>query len=290
MSSNILHQLGLDEPLVDKGSLKAPVEDPSTVEPEPKAPIVHIEGARFSYGRQIILESVDMQIHNGEFWCFIGPNGEGKTTLIKALLGALRPKRGWVRLRADFARRTRIGFVPQSCDLNPTIPTTIQSFVRQGTAGLPVAESKLKRRVDKSMEVMGIHWIGDRSIWKVSGGQRQRAMVARALVRDPLLMIVDEPTAGLDLAASSGLLKTITELNREHGITVIFVTHDLQMAGRHASHVAIFKNRRIQCGAVADVLTGENLENAFGVPTEVRTEPSGELSVRAQVEPIKDEQ
>jgi len=105
-----------------------------------------------------------------------------------------------------------------------------------------------------------------------------------------LLMIVDEPTAGLDLAASSGLLKTITELNREHGITVIFVTHDLQMAGRHASHVAIFKNRRIQCGAVADVLTGENLENAFGVPTEVRTGPSGELSVRAQVEPIKDEQ
>ena len=70
-------------------------------------------------------------------------------------------------------------------------------------------------------------------------------------------MIVDEPTAGLDLAASSGLLKTITELNREHGITVIFVTHDLQMAGRHASHVAIFKNRRIQCGAVADVLTGK---------------------------------
>ena len=225
-----------------------------------------------------------MQIHDSEFWCFIGPNGEGKTTLIKALLGALRPKRGLIRLRPDFARRTRIGFVPQNCDLNPTVPTTIQSFVIQGTAGLPVGESKLKQRVQKSLEVMGIQHIRDRSIWKVSGGQRQRAMVARALVRDPLLMIVDEPTAGLDLAASSGLLKTITELNRQHGITVIFVTHDLQLAGHHASHVAVFKNRRVTCGPVAKALTGENLGNAFGVPTEVRPDPSGGFVVRANIE------
>ena len=225
-----------------------------------------------------------MQIHDSEFWCFIGPNGEGKTTLIKALLGALRPKRGLIRLRPDFARRTRIGFVPQNCDLNPTVPTTIQSFVIQGTAGLPVGESKLKQRVQKSLEVMGIQHIRDRSIWKVSGGQRQRAMVARALVRDPLLMIVDEPTAGLDLAASSGLMKTITELNRQHGITVIFVTHDLQLAGHHASHVAVFKNRRVTCGPVAEALTGENLGNAFGVPTEVRPDPSGGYVVRANIE------
>ena len=225
-----------------------------------------------------------MQIHESEFWCFIGPNGEGKTTLIKALLGALRPKRGFIRLRPDFARRTRIGFVPQNCDLNPTVPTTIKSFVVQGTAGLPVAESKLKQRVLKSLEVMGIQHIRDRSIWKVSGGQRQRAMVARALVRDPLLMIVDEPTAGLDLAASSGLLKTITEHNRQHGITVIFVTHDLQLAGHHASHVAVFKNRRVICGPVAEALTGENLGNAFGVSTEVRPDPSGGYVVRANIE------
>ena len=131
---------------------------------------------------------------------------------------------------------------------------------------------------------MGIQHIRDRSIWKVSGGQRQRAMVARALVRDPLLMIVDEPTAGLDLAASSGLLKTITELNRQHGITVIFVTHDLQLAGHHASHVAVFKNRRVTCGPVAEALTGENLGNAFGVPTEVRPDPSGGFVVRANIE------
>jgi len=284
MSGDILEQLGLDAPVseVDRSQVQSQVL--SDNKSEKKDPIVDVAEATFAYGRNIILESVEMQIHDSEFWCFIGPNGEGKTTLIKALLGALRPKRGLIRLRPDFARRTRIGFVPQNCDLNPTVPTTIQSFVIQGTAGLPVGESKLKQRVQKSLEVMGIQHIRDRSIWKVSGGQRQRAMVARALVRDPLLMIVDEPTAGLDLAASSGLLKTITELNRQHGITVIFVTHDLQLAGHHASHVAVFKNRRVICGPVAEALTGENLGNAFGVPTEVRPDPSGGYVVRANIE------
>ncbi len=285
MSEDILKQLGLDRPAQQNGAASdKPSGELVDKTPVKKDPIVEVQEASFAYGRNVILESVEMKIHDSEFWCFIGPNGEGKTTLIKALLGALRPKRGLVRLRADFARRTRIGFVPQKCDLNPSVPTTIQSFVTQGTAGLAVDESKLKRRVQKSMEVMGVQRIRERSIWKVSGGQRQRAMVARALVRDPLLMIVDEPTAGLDLAASSGLLKTITELNQQHRITVIFVTHDLQLAGRYATHLAVFKNRRVKCGPVSEVLTGENLEMAFGVPTEVTAEVSGGYTVRANVE------
>ena len=284
MSEDILKKLGL-EPKDSQGKNSCESgEDHADTPAAKKDPIVQIKEATFAYGRNVILEKIELQIQDSEFWCFVGPNGEGKTTLIKALLGALRPKRGIVQLRADFARRTRIGFVPQKCDLNPSIPTTIQSFVIQGTAGLNVEESKLKRRVQKSLEVMGIQQIRDRSIWRVSGGQRQRAMVARALVRDPLLMIVDEPTAGLDLAASSGLLKTITKLNRQHGITVIFVTHDLQLAGRHASHLAVFKNRQVKCGPVGETLTGENLEMAFGVPTEVRPEASGGYIVQANVE------
>ncbi|MEC7882376.1 MAG: ABC transporter ATP-binding protein [Verrucomicrobiota bacterium] len=284
MSEDILQQLGLEPSASQSEKTNEPIENFTDKASVKKDPIVQVKEATLAYGRNVILESVEMQIHDSEFWCFIGPNGEGKTTLIKALLGALRPKRGVLQLRADFARRTRIGFVPQKCDLNPSVPTTIQSFVIQGTAGLNVEESKIKRRVQKSLEVMGIERIRDHSIWRVSGGQRQRAMVARALVRDPLLMIVDEPTAGLDLAASSGLLKTITKLNRQHRITVIFVTHDLQLAGRYASHLAVFKNRRVKCGPVGEVLTGENLEMAFGVPTEVRPESSGGYTVNANVQ------
>jgi ABC-type Mn2+/Zn2+ transport system ATPase subunit len=284
MKEDIRKQLGLDESSVDvPAKIMVPPSEGASVE-QKSDPIVLVENGGFAYGRNSILESVEMKIKDGEFWCFIGPNGEGKTTFIKALLGALRPKRGLIRLRADFARRTRIGFVPQSCDLNPSVPTTIESFVKQGTAGLNVERTKLNHRVRRALEVMGIQFIRERSIWRVSGGQRQRAMVARALVRDPLMMIVDEPTAGLDLAASSGLLKTITELNQKHKITVIFVTHDLQLAGRYASHVAIFKNKRVINGPVGEILTGKNLEKAFGVPTEVHQTSSGEYTVRSKVE------
>ncbi|MDA7653716.1 ABC transporter ATP-binding protein [Verrucomicrobia bacterium] len=284
MKEDIRKQLGLDERSVDI-PVKTMVTPSEGTNVEQKSdPIVLVENGGFAYGRNSILESVEMKINDGEFWCFIGPNGEGKTTFIKALLGALRPKRGLIRLRTDFARRTRIGFVPQSCDLNPSVPTTIESFVKQGTAGLNVERTKLNHRVRRALEVMGIQFIRERSIWRVSGGQRQRAMVARALVRDPLMMIVDEPTAGLDLAASSGLLKTITELNQKHKITVIFVTHDLQLAGRYASHVAIFKNKRVINGPVGEILTGKNLEKAFGVPTEVHQTSSGEYTVRSKVE------
>lgn len=284
MKEDIRKQLGLDEGSVDIPAKTMVSPSEGTSVEQKSDPIVLVENGGFAYGRNSILESVEMKINDGEFWCFIGPNGEGKTTFIKALLGALRPKRGLIRLRADFARRTRIGFVPQSCDLNPSVPTTIESFVKQGTAGLNVERTKLNHRVRRALEVMGIQFIRERSIWRVSGGQRQRAMVARALVRDPLMMIVDEPTAGLDLAASSGLLKTITELNKKHRITVIFVTHDLQLAGRYASHVAIFKNKRVINGPIGEILTGKNLEKAFGVPTEVKQTSSGEYTVRSKVE------
>jgi ABC-type Mn2+/Zn2+ transport system ATPase subunit len=284
MKEDMRKQLGLDERSVGIPVKKMVPPSEGTSVHQKSDPIVLVENGGFAYGRNSILESVEMKIKDGEFWCFIGPNGEGKTTFIKALLGALRPKRGLIRLRADFARRTRIGFVPQSCDLNPSVPTTIESFVKQGTAGLNVERTKLNHRVRRALEVMGIQFIRERSIWRVSGGQRQRAMVARALVRDPLMMIVDEPTAGLDLAASSGLLKTITELNQKHKITVIFVTHDLQLAGRYASHVAIFKNKRVINGPIGEILTGKNLEKAFGVPTEVKQTSSGEYTVRSKVE------
>ena len=284
MKEDIRKQLGLDERSVDILAKTMVTPSEGTSVEQKSDPIVLVENGGFAYGRNSILESVEMKINDGEFWCFIGPNGEGKTTFIKALLGALRPKRGLIRLRTDFARRTRIGFVPQSCDLNPSVPTTIESFVKQGTAGLNVERTKLNHRVRRALEVMGIQFIRERSIWRVSGGQRQRAMVARALVRDPLMMIVDEPTAGLDLAASSGLLKTITELNKKHRITVIFVTHDLQLAGRYASHVAIFKNKRVINGPIGEILTGKNLEKAFGVPTEVKQTSSGEYTVRSKVE------
>jgi zinc transport system ATP-binding protein len=228
-------------------------------------PVVVVEKATLGYGRRVVLREVDLRIHPGEFWCLLGANGEGKTTLIKALLGALRPSRGRIALRADFQNRRRLGFVPQEAEVNPTAPVTVRGFIRGGTVGLGLDGGTVERRIRGVMDLMGITALRDRSLWGVSGGQRQRALVARALVRDPLLLVVDEPTAGLDLAAGSGLLEIITGLSREKGITVVFVTHDLGIAARRATHVALFKGGRVVAGALEGTFTAENLQRTFGV-------------------------
>jgi len=250
-------------------------------------PVVVVENVELGYGRIPVLTAVQMEVRQGDFWCFIGPNGEGKTTLIKALLGAVRPRRGQIALRSDFMKRTRIGFVPQESELNPAVSTTVQEFISCGMIGLPIDSSTRRLRLEQSMKLMEILRFRDRRIWELSGGQRQRALIARALVRDPLMMIVDEPTAGLDFAAAAGLLETITQLNKEKGITVIFVTHDLDIAANHSSHVALFRGGRALTGPTRELLTSENHSDTFGVSMEVTWLSSGGASIRSRVSPAE---
>ena len=250
-------------------------------------PVVVVENVELGYGRIPVLTAVHMEVRQGDFWCFIGPNGEGKTTLIKALLGAVRPRRGQIALRSDFMKRTRIGFVPQESELNPAVSTTVQEFISCGMIGLPIDSSTRRLRLEQSMKLMEILRFRDRRIWELSGGQRQRALIARALVRDPLMMIVDEPTAGLDFAAAAGLLETITQLNKEKGITVIFVTHDLDIAANHSSHVALFRGGRALTGPTRELLTSDNLSDTFGVSMEVTWLSSGGASIRSRVSPAE---
>ncbi len=247
-------------------------------------PVLAVEQADLGYGRQAILKGVNVQIRQGEFWCLLGPNGEGKSTFIKALLGAIRPLGGKIFLRPDFANRTRLGFVPQECELNPTVPTTVTEFVSCGFVGLSLAAQVRASRLKQILEMLGLTRLRGQSFWTLSGGQRQRCLIARALVRDPLLLIVDEPTAGLDLAAATGLLEVITDLSRSKGITVVFVTHDLQIAAQRASHIAFFKAGRVTAGLLHEVFTNDNLTRTFGVPIEVWHDGAGALTVVAQTE------
>jgi ABC-type Mn2+/Zn2+ transport system ATPase subunit len=247
----------------------------------PARPVVSVEQVTLSYGRRVVLRDVSVEIRQGEFWCLLGPNGEGKTTLIKALLGAVRPSRGRVVLRADFKDRRRLGFVPQEAELNPAAPTTVEEFIRGGLVGLQIPGGTEERRIRTVLDLMGITGLRRRSLWALSGGQRQRTLVARALVRDPLLLVVDEPTAGLDLAAATGLLEIVTDLSRSKGITVVFVTHDLTIAAQRASHVAFFKGGRVTAGPTAEVFHAENLRRTYGVSVELGRDEFGALTVHA---------
>lgn len=271
---------------VELTTLVKPADDrPEVANSAPQArPIVAMESVTLAYGRVPVLKNLSMRVHAGDFWCLLGPNGEGKTTFIKALLGAIKPAKGKIFLRADFAQRTRIGFVPQECHLNSALPTTVREFILCGLAGLNFDGRTRDLRLSRVLEVMGLSRLRDRSFWTLSGGQRQRTLVARALVRDPLLLVVDEPTAGLDWAAASSLLEIITDLNRNKGITVIFVTHDLGLAAERSSHVALFRQGLVLAGKNAEVFTEENLSRTFGLPIQVVKDSSGRLSVRtAQV-------
>ena len=250
--------------------------------PQPD-PVIEARGLRLAYGRNTVLDDVNLKIHEGDFWCLLGPNGEGKTTLLKAILGAVRPARGKIALRKDFAQRTRLAFVPQESEINGALPTTVREFIAGGLVGLKLKPDEGSSRCEQAMGMLGLKPFRSTNFWTLSGGQRQRCLLARALVRDPLLLIVDEPTAGLDLAAAAGLLEIITELNREKGITVAFVTHHLEIAAERATHAAFFKSGKVVSGPLAEAFNAENLERTFGIPVAIERLPNGRISVAAQV-------
>jgi ABC-type Mn2+/Zn2+ transport system ATPase subunit len=250
--------------------------------PADEKPVLCAEQVALAYGRRVVLTDVNLSIRRGEFWAFVGPNGEGKSTLIKALLGAVRPARGRIFLRADFQRRTRIALVPQECEVNPSVPTTIREFVLGGLVGITVNGTQRDARLKGVLDLMAITHLRERSLWTLSGGQRQRTLVARALIRDPLLLIVDEPTAGLDLAAASSLLDAITSLSRDQGITIVFVTHDLGIAAKQATHAALFRGGKLTAGPLKEVFTPANLSRTFGVPVGVHHDDHGCVHVAVE--------
>ncbi len=216
------------------------------------------------YGTRPVLRGVTLTIHRGEFWCLLGANGEGKTTLLHAVLGLLAPTGGTLWMHPAMAACARVGFVPQRCDLNPTLRTTVSEFVLLGLVGLHLGGAERRRRLAWALDQVGLGRSSRRDYWTLSGGQRQRALVARALVRQPELLVLDEPTSGLDPSAEAGLLTCLTSLNTIGGLTVVFVTHDLTMAARYASHVALFRDGTVLTGPRATVFTAANVARTYG--------------------------
>lgn len=238
----------------------------------PAHAVISLRGVGMGYGTKVILSRVSFDVHAGDFWFLLGPNGAGKSTLLRTILGGLPPLEGELRKDEEFGQPRNIGFVPQRCDLNPSLPTTVREFVSLGLVGVPHAASARRERLSWALERCNLGHMEDKDYWSLSGGQRQRALLARALIRRPALFIVDEPTTGLDPSSQELLMDSLAALNEKERLTVLFVTHDLPLAARYASHVALFVGGTVRAGTRDDVLRPDLLQEAYGLPIEMHTE------------------
>lgn len=223
------------------------------------------------HGRAIVLQRVNLTIRSGEFWFFLGTNAQGKSTLLNTLIGVLPGQGGKVEFGDVDGRLTcdSIGYVPQRCDLAPNLPTTAHEFVSLGLVGVKISRAERDERVQQALAAVGLGGLDRKSYGSMSGGQRQRVLVARALARRPRLLCVDEPMNNLDLVTERSLLELFARQNRDEGLTIVFVTHDVSVAAHYASHVALVHGGGVEAGTKEAVLRPERLARAYGAPVAI---------------------
>lgn len=226
--------------------------------------VLQTQELSLGYGPKIVLTDVNLTARAGEFWCFLGQNGVGKTTLLRGLLGLLHVQVGRLWFHPELGRRERIGFVPQVCDINPTLPITVHEFALLGLVGIRSDRTQQSERLAWAFAKMGLSDVADKDYWSLSGGQRQRVLVARALVRRPTLLVLDEPTTGLDLTMEDSFLQTLLGLHVEERNTVLLVTHKLSIAERCATHIGFITGGTLVAGPRGQIFTHQNLERVFG--------------------------
>ncbi|MCZ7624907.1 MAG: ATP-binding cassette domain-containing protein [Candidatus Methylomirabilis sp.] len=165
---------------------------------------------------------------------------------------------------SNLARREGIGFVPQRCDLNPALPTTVREFVILGLVGIRLSKTEETERLQWTLDKVDLGGMAGRDYWSLSGGQRQRALVTRALIRRPDLLILDEPTNGLDLSTEDAFLRLLADLNRTEHLTLVFVTHEIAIAARYATHLAFFRSGGVESDRASNCSPEPSLNGCMG--------------------------
>lgn len=220
-----------------------------------------------------VLKDVSFSVNPGDYIGICGPNGSGKSTLVKVILGLLPPSRGEISLlgtpKQSFREWQRIGYLPQGLQFfNPHFPATVNEVVRLGRLAGKGFPKRFGREdalaVERTMEWMGISHIKGCMIGELSGGLRQRVLLARALVNDPTLLVMDEPTTALDPETRESFYRLICEMNRERKVTVLLVTHDSATIGKYASHLLYLDKRLVFYGSFDEFCSSEEMTALFG--------------------------
>jgi ABC-type Mn2+/Zn2+ transport system ATPase subunit len=246
--------------------------------------VIKIQDAVVSYREDVALQGVSLEVRKGEFIGIIGPNGAGKTTLLTIVngLGKLVHGQAWVlgsRLngRNSINLRKRIGYVAQVERIDPRLPINVRETVMvgcYGRLGLFRRPTQAQwERVDEVLEMVGVAHLSQRPIGHLSGGEYQRAAIARALVQQPEIFLLDEPTASIDQKAQREILSLIQLIHKEYHTTTLFVTHDLRMLPSICQRLILMKDGRIwQQGSPESMLRKEVLNELYGAPVSVPSE------------------
>lgn len=232
------------------------------------APALEFDHVDFAFDHRAVLSGVSLRVAHGEFLALIGPNGGGKSTLVKLALGLLRPDRGEVRVldMPPSQARPRVGYVPQFATFRRDFPISVRETVLHGRLGLrawwrPLTPQDHAAAAD-AMAATDVQDLTSRPIASLSGGQLQRVLIARALATDPALLLLDEPTAHVDTRTEHGLFDLLARLRER--MAIVIVSHDIGLVSRHVDRIACL-NRTLTCHAALPLAPGV-LERLYGMP------------------------
>ncbi|MBT3816960.1 MAG: metal ABC transporter ATP-binding protein [Candidatus Magasanikbacteria bacterium] len=227
---------------------------------------ITVKHVSFSYDDLLILDDISFQITPGEIIAIIGPNGSGKTTLIKQILGLLSPDKGSITLfdKAPKKQRTKIGYVPQRFEFDRTTPITIYEFLKLEQCG---NKHHAISKIDTFLELVGLNTHKHARLSSLSGGQFQRAMIARALLHEKKILIFDEPSTGIDIAGEKTIYDLIEKINKERDVTCIIVSHELNIVTKYAHRVICINKKLVCMGIPEQVITQDTLSSLYGKHT-----------------------
>jgi zinc transport system ATP-binding protein len=235
--------------------------------------VLATEGLTFQYNSTEILADISFRLQAGDYLGLVGPNGSGKTTLIKLILGLLQPSKGEIVLfgsnLTEFKDWRKVGYLPQKINsFNPHFPATVREIVSLGLLSTKKVPRRIKRNddiaINNALELVDIIDIKTELIGELSGGQQQRVLIAKALVSEPELLILDEPTTALDPEAREKFFGTLKDLNENRKVTIIIITHDIGTIGKYASRLLYLDKRLIFYGGFDDFCTSSEMANYFG--------------------------
>ena len=248
------------------------------------AEALRLAGVRFSYGGPVVLRGVDLSVRAGELVALLGPNGAGKTTLLRLAAGSLHPSAGGIRLfGADAARISRrerarrVAVVPQ--EERGTFDFTVRETVLMGRAPhlgwLGIERPEDEEAVSRALAATATAGLAGARFGELSGGEKQRALLARALVQEAPLMLLDEPTAYLDLHHRLEVYRLVERLRTERGLTVVAASHDVNLAARFCPRLVLLQQGRVVAdGPPGEVLTAENLRRVYDVEARIVPHPT----------------